>query len=113
MENIKRYKIFEALNKMSDDERDLFDRISNNNETWIKSLKKYLDEKNLSKLERFMKHFKVVELIKSVPNEMASYLLPLIEDANFRGWLKSVESELPDEFRESFGLASDMKNLGF
>lgn len=110
MENIRGYKLFESLNKMSDLDRDLFDRVSNHQDTWIKSFKKSIDN---GKIERFADHFRIEELIMNLPDEMAAILLPLLEDVKFREWLKSIESNLPDSFKESFGLASDMKNLGF
>lgn len=110
MENIRRYKLFESLNKMSDSDRDIFERISKHNDSWIKSFKKSISN---GKIERFADHFRIESLIMGLPDEMAAILLPLLEDVKFREWLKSVESDLPDSFKESFGLASDMKNLGF
>lgn len=71
-------------------------------------------ENNKDKFARFMDHFNVLEFIKHEPDKMSSLLAPVIKDSeNLRKWIGDNSEEMPEEFKKSAGLYSDLKDLGF
>jgi hypothetical protein len=51
--------------------------------------------------------------IQQEPDLMASILLPLLKNDKFNEWISSISDDLPDTFKDSLGVASDLKRLGF
>jgi hypothetical protein len=62
-----------------------------------------------------MEHYNVVEYIMKEPDLMASILTKLLNSSAFNEWLGNAdkENEFSESFRDSMGIASDLKRLGF
>lgn len=109
---MKHIFLFESYNKLNDKEKALLKRINAHKESWVKILLEF--EGNKNGFERFIEHFNVLEFVKYEPNDMASLLAPIIKDSkNLRNWISENSDQLPESFKESVGVYSDLKNLGF
>lgn len=109
---MKHIFLFESFNKLNDKDKALLKRINDHKESWRNILLEF--ESNKNKFKRFMEHFNVLELIKFEPNDLASLLAPIIKDSkNLRNWISENSDQLPESFKESVGVYSDLKNLGF
>ena len=90
--------LFESYNKLGKKDKDLLERIYSHKESWRKIL-----------LE-----FDVLEFIKHEPDKMSGLLAPIIKDSeSLRKWISDNSEEMPEEFKKSAGLYSDLKDLGF
>lgn len=104
--------LFESYNKLGKKDKDLLERIYSHKESWRKILLEF--ENNKDKFERFMEHFNVLEFIKHEPDKMSALLAPIIRDSeSLRKWISDNSEEMPEEFKKSAGLYSDLKDLGF
>jgi len=112
MKNVKSFSLFENVSNLSDDIRQRLERIEKNSESWTKEFEKFASK---GKANKFMEHYNVVEYIMKEPDLMASILTKLLNSSAFNEWLGNAdkENEFSESFRDSMGIASDLKRLGF
>ena len=112
MKNVKNFSLFEKVSNLSDDDKQRLERIEKNSDNWIKEFENFASK---GKADRFMDHYNVVEYIMEEPDAMASVLTKLLNSSAFNEWLADAdkENEFPESFRDSMGIASDLKRLGF
>ncbi len=110
MKNVKKFSMFEKQSNLTEKEKERLDRIESNAENWRKQFGKYA-EKNKS--DDFLEHYDVLRYIKEEPDLMASILVKLLDVPQFNEWIAEVMDELPESFKDSMGIASDLKRLGF
>lgn len=110
MRRLKKFKIYEGKSNLTDSDQRRLDVIEKNKDTFISQFK---EMSNKGKIQNFMDHYNVLTYIQEEPDLMASILLPLLKDDKFNEWLGSVSDNLPDSFKDSMGIASDLKRLGF
>lgn len=110
MKHVNPYPVWESEEK-SDSRLDrLFDLIEKHTSNWLKEMQRY-DSKG--KLRDFMEHYSIKEMIQKNPDQMASILYKAMDIKGFADWIDSVKDDLPESFKDSVGVASDMKKLGF
>jgi hypothetical protein len=109
---ISSYPLIESNGDLSPRQERLLDLIMKNTDNWIKAMKSDLD-KSSERGERFMDHYSVIDLINKKPNEMASVFYKAIDHEGTANWISSNLEEFPDSFKDSIGVSSDMKKLGF
>lgn len=110
MKHISKYELFESSNDLTEREERLFDLIGRNSDNWLKEMERFASK---GKIEEFMEHYHIMGLIEKRSNQMASILSKAVKHDFFQDWVKSVEDQLPEDFKESVGVASDLKKLGF
>lgn len=113
MKYVSAYPLRESNDNLSQREERILDLITRNKENWIKEMKRILSTSSDKDAEKFMDHYSVISLINKKPNEMASILHNTIGHEETAKWISSHLEEFPDSFRNSLGLSSDMKTLGF
>lgn len=109
MGSIKNFKLYENKSNLSDFDQRRLNLIEKNKDTFVSQFK----EMPKSKVQNFMDHYKVLMYIQEEPDLMASILLPLLNNSEFTEWISTNIESFPDTFKESIGIASDLKNLGF
>lgn len=108
MKHIKKYFIFESSGSdLSDNESRILDLIQRNKENWIKSLS---EANRKGKLEKFMDHYRVINLIQKAPAEMTVLLYGI---SFLKDWFKENSEQLPEDFLNDTGLFIDLTELGF
>jgi len=107
---LKKFKIYEGKSNLTDSDQRRLDLIEKNRDTFISQFK---EMSNKGKVQNFIDHYNVLMYIQEEPDLMAAILLPLLKERNFNEWLGSVSEDLPDSFKDSMGIASDLKRLGF
>ena len=112
MKYVSEYPLRESEDSLSQREERILDLITRNKENWIKEMKRMVSKSDKD-AEKFMDHYSVISLINKKPNEMASIFHNTIGHEKTAKWISSHLEEFPDSFRDSLGLSSDMKTLGF
>lgn len=110
MRKLRKFRLYESDSSLSDFDQERLDLIEKNKKTFASQFEELAGK---GKLDRFMDHYNVLMYIQQEPDLMASILLPLLKNDNFNQWVSSVSDELPDSFKDSLGIASDLKRLGF
>jgi len=111
---VKHLSIFESYEPLDKKDLDLLKRILDNSESWRKILKEVSEKPNSDKFDRLIQHFRVLKFIQNKPKEMSSLIAPVLKDnPMLMKWISANADNLPADFRESVGLYSDLKNLGF
>lgn len=110
MKNVKRFSMFEKQSNLSDKERERLERWEKNADSWIKQFKEFAGK---NKGIDFLEHWDTLNYIKEEPDLMASILVKLLDEPVFNEWISDVMDELPESFKDSMGIASDLKRLGF
>lgn len=110
MRNLRKFKLYESNSSLSDNDQERLDLIEKNKETFVSQFEELAGKGNM---DRFMDHYNVLMYIQEEPDLMASILLPLLKNEKFNEWVSSVGDDLPDSFKDSLGIASDLKRLGF
>jgi len=110
MKNVKNFRMYESTSSMSHNQRERLSRIEKNKSSFVFQFKIMAKK---GKAQEFADHYDIIMYIQEEPNLMASILLPLIKDSKFTEWIGGIKDELPDSFKDSIGIASDLKNLGF
>jgi hypothetical protein len=94
------------MSTLSPNESRILDLIQRNRDKWIESLE---GMKKKGKLDQFMDHYLISDLIQKIPLEMAGFLLKI----DLGDWYTKNLKELPQEFIDHYGLDVDMRELGF
>jgi len=110
MRKLKKFKIYEGESNLSDLDQKRLDLIEKNKDTFISQ---FIEMSGKGKAQKFLDHYNVLMYIQEEPALMASILLPLLKYDEFNEWLGSISEDLPDSFKDSMGIASDLKRLGF
>jgi hypothetical protein len=110
MRKLRKFKLYESNSMLSDSNQERLDLIEKNKETFVSQFEELATK---GKADKFMDHYNVLMYIQQEPDLMASILLPLLKNDSFNQWISSVSDELPDSFKDSLGVASDLKRLGF
>jgi hypothetical protein len=107
---LKKFKIYEGKSNLTDSDQRRLDLIEKNRDTFISQFK---EMSNKGKAQNFIDHYNILMYIQEEPDLMASILLPLLGNKEFTEWISTNAESFPDTFKESIGVASDLKNLGF
>jgi len=110
MKSFRSFNLNENQSSLSEKDRNRLDRIEKNSETFVSQFKELA---NKGKADKFLDHYNVLMYIQEEPDLMASILLPLLDNKEFTEWISANVESFPDTFKESMGVASDLKNLGF
>ena len=110
MRKLRKFKLYESNSSLSDFDQERLDLIEKNKETFISQFEELASK---GKEDKFMDHYNVLMYIQEEPDLMASILLPLLKNDKFNKWVSSVSEDLPDSFKDSLGVALDLKKLGF
>lgn len=110
MRKLRKFKLYESNSSLSDSDQERLELIEKNKETFVSQFEELAGKGNM---DRFLDHYNVLMYIQEEPDLMASILLPLLKNEKFNEWVSSINDELPDSFKDSLGVASDLKRLGF
>lgn len=110
MKSFRSFTLNENNSSLNDRDRSRLDRIKKNAETFASQFKELASQ---GKANKFLEHYNVLMYIQEEPDLMASILLPLLGNNEFTEWISANVESFPDTFKESIGVASDLKNLGF
>lgn len=111
---VKHLSIFESYKPLNTKEKALLERITNHSESWRKILADVSNDPTGTRFNRFIEHFMVLEFIQNNPKEMSSLIAPALKDNDMlRKWISKNSNDFPDDFKESVGIYSDLKDLGF
>jgi hypothetical protein len=105
MKNVKKFSMFEKQSNLSDKERERLERLERNAESWRNQFRKYADQK---KGMKFLEHWDILDYIKEEPDLMASILVKLLDVPEFNEWMSVVMDEIPETFKDSMGIASEI-----
>jgi hypothetical protein len=94
------------MSTLSPNESRILDLIQRNKDNWIIALE---EMKKKGKLDRFMDHYLILDLIQKIPLEMAAFLLKI----DLGDWYTKNLKGFPREFIDHYELDLEMRKLGF
>lgn len=110
MKNIRKFSMFESQSNLTTKEKERLERLERNADIWRNDFEKYA---KANKVKEFFYYWDILKYIQEDPDLMASILIKLLDVKEFNEWVSNSMDDFPASFKDSMGLASDLKTLGF